>query len=128
MLLFSKLYILYISFVNKLEKVSYMNKYNYITALCSSSLFNVKLLQTLNPIPVGWGGTKPRVPERFISRNSAKAKSSSNHFFQVFLREAAKKKSFTNGQAIKRGREGVKAGPLRKRELFSNLFFYFVAI
>ena len=36
------------------------------------------------------------------------------------------KKSSTNGQAIKRG---VKAGPLRKKELFLKLFFiYFVAI
>ena len=33
------------------------------------------------------------------------------------LREAAKKSSSTNGRAIKRG-GGVKAGPLRKKELF----------
>ena len=40
-----------------------------------------------------------------------------------------KKSSSANGRAIKRERGGgVKAGPLRKKELFLKLFFYFVAI
>ena len=40
------------------------------------------------------------------------------------VREAAKKSSSTNGQAIKRGGGvPVKAGPLRKKVLFLNLFF-----
>jgi hypothetical protein len=40
----------------------------------------------------------------------------------MLLREAAKKNSSTNGQAIKSGGvRGVKAGPLRKKELFLKL-------
>ena len=40
------------------------------------------------------------------------------------LREAAKKKkSSTSGRATKRG-GGVKAGPLRTKELFFKLFFF----
>ena len=42
---------------------------------------------------------------------------------QDSIKEAAKKGSSTNGQAIKRG-GGVKAGPLRKKYFFLN----FVAI
>jgi hypothetical protein len=44
------------------------------------------------------------------------------HNYGHKIREAAKKKSSsTNGQAIKRG-GGVKAGPLRKKELFLKFF------
>ena len=44
----------------------------------------------------------------------------------VKLREAAKKKVHPLLAGPLRG--GVKAGPLRKKELFLKLFFYFVAI
>ena len=44
------------------------------------------------------------------------------------IREAAKKKKvhFLVAGPLRGG--GVKAGPLRKKELFLKLFFYFVAI